>query len=471
MTFKDILQFSIGPLGSAGLSFISMPIVAWFFPVASIGKLSMLQVCLGFAVMLFSLGMHQAYVREFHEENDKPRLLKSVVLPGLILLSLTLFLICLLPISFSNLLFDIESKLISTLFIISVFASFFINFLSHILRMEERGLAFSVTQIMPKATFLLLLGFIILFNLENSFSNLMFIQTVALVASVVTFVYITKNVLIPSVFASIDTNFIKKLLKFSLPLVAGSLAYWGLTSMDKFFIRYLLGFEELGAYAMAVTLSGAVGILSTIFGNLWHPTVYKWVKSDVDPVKVQQVIDFMFLGVVFVWSVVGLFSWLPLCFLPEGYFEVEYLLVACVSIPLFYMLSETTVVGIGITRKSMYAMLAPISAFVLNLVLNYFLIPIYGVAGAAVATVFSFFVFFIVRTEASAYLWVSFPRGKMYFLLLCYIFATIAFMLTKAKLDFFYFVWIALLLLSAFFYVGRIYMIYNYLSHYIKRKM
>lgn len=457
MTLKKILQFSLGPIGAAGLGFVTLPLVAWYFPVESVGQLSMLQVSLSFAVMFFSLALHQAYVREFHEESDKSRLLKSVIFPGLLMLIILTVVIGVLPLSISKILFDIDSKVISLLFVISVFASFFINFLSHVLRMQERGLAFSLTQVMPKLALLVLLGILIFFNLDNSFENLILINAIALVSSVITFAFMTKSVWVPSVTASVDKDFIKRLLKFSLPLVAGSLAYWGLTAMDKFFIRYLSGFEELGTYAMAVSIAGSVSVLSTIFSNLWHPTVYKWVKNGVEPTKVQQVIESMFLGVAFVWSCVGLFSWIILYFLPDEYIAVEYLLVACVSISLFYMLSETTVVGIGITRKSMYAMLASIVAFTLNLILNYFLIPPYGASGAAIATVFSFFVFFLVRTEASAYLWVSLPRRKIYFMLLAYMIATTVFVLTNAQIEYFFLIWIGLFLVSALMYIKRVY--------------
>ena len=193
MTLKKILQFSLGPIGAAGLGFVTLPLVAWYFPVESLGQLSMLQVSLSFAVMFFSLAMHQAYVREYHEIDDKSILLKSVVSPGLIILFTITLLVSVLPFSISKILFDIESSFISVLFIISIFASFFINFLSHILRMQERGIAFSVTQIMPKAVLVLLLGFVIFLNLENSFTNLLIINTVSIVFSVLTFSYITKD--------------------------------------------------------------------------------------------------------------------------------------------------------------------------------------------------------------------------------------------------------------------------------------
>jgi O-antigen/teichoic acid export membrane protein len=108
------------------------------------------------------------------------------------------------------------------------------------------------------------------------------------------------------------------------------------------------------------------------------------------------------------------------------------------------MLSEATVVGVGITRKSIYAMLASIIAFIVNAVLNYLLIPSYGASGAALATMIAFFVFFIIRTEASSYLWKSLPRAKIYLLSVAYIITTIVMVLTEASQKFYFIIWILL---------------------------
>jgi len=107
---KTILQFSLGPIGAALLGFITLPFVAWFFTVEDVGRLTMLQVVLGLAVSLFSLSMHQAYVREYHEKTDKEALLKLSILPGLALISIVALISLLQPYSVSKLLFGINSN-------------------------------------------------------------------------------------------------------------------------------------------------------------------------------------------------------------------------------------------------------------------------------------------------------------------------------------------------------------------------
>jgi O-antigen/teichoic acid export membrane protein len=208
-----------------------------------------------------------------------------------------------------------------------------------------------------------------------------------------------------------------------------------------------------------------------VFSNLWHPVLYRWVKEGVEPSKIVSVIEYMALAVAFIWGLVGILSPLIPWFLPEDYKATEYLVIACVAMPLFYMFGQATGVGIGIKRKSNYAMLASVLALLANVGLNFILVPNHGAAGAAVATLISFFVFFIVRTESSARIWWSFPRIKLYIIVVLYMMASIFMVMTRAEVDNFAFVWIMLLLMSSILYRSRLVEIIVWINSYRSRKV
>lgn len=465
-----MVHFSIGPIGAAALGLITLPFVAWFFSVEDVGRLTMLQVVLGLSVSLFSLAMQQAYVREYNEEIDKQALFKTSVAPGIAVLSTSIAIILILPFSVSNTLFGIESEFLTFLLILAIFFSFLISFLAHVVRMQEKGLVFSTTQIAPKLFLLIFISLILLLNLKAEFETLMLMNTLALTVSLIIFASLTRDTWKPAISKTINKKLLKRMLRFSLPLVVGGMAYWGLTTMDRIFLRTLVGFEELGVYALTISLANAVSLISTVFSNLWHPIVYRWVKNGVDPEKVQRVIENILLLVATIWSFVGIFSWTLSYFLPVDYEAVEYLLVACVAMPLFYILSETTVVGIGITRLTNFAMIASMVAFLVNAVLNYIFIPSYGASGAALATVVSFFVFFAIRTESSSWVWFSLPRLKIYFVLILYMLATTVMVLTQARIDYFNVVWFMLVILTIILFYSRLSESVNYVKNYLNER-
>ena len=88
--------------------------------------------------------------------------------------------------------------------------------------------------------------------------------------------------------------------------------------------------------------------------------------------------------------------------------------MACLVGPLFYMLSETTAVGITISRKTSLSMFASIFAMLVNAAGNFLLIPKLGAGGAAVSTAIAFFILYLVRTEFSKIVWRKMPFLKSY---------------------------------------------------------
>ena len=415
---RKILFFSLGPIGGAALGLVTLPIITWLFSPEDIGRLTMLQVTVNFSLLLFSLGLDQAYVREFHEVQDKQGLLKSVFAPGFMILLLVLVGLALSPWSPSLLLFDIDSLFLNALLYATILLSFGSRFLSLILRMQERGLAFSMSQLLPKLLFLLIvLGYVWL-GVESVFENLIMANFLALLAAFVIYVWNTRKDWMPVFSCTIDKVKQLQMIRYAIPLIGSGVAFWGLTAMDKIFLHSLSTFEELGIYSVSVNFAGAALVFQAIFSTVWIPVVYKWATEEFDSLKIKNVIDYVTLAVVIIWSLAGMFSWVVAYILPPEYNNVQYILLAAMAYPLLYTLSESTGVGISIRRKTMFSLLAAIVALIANTIGNWLLIPIYGAKGAAMASTVAFFIFFTIRTEASSKLWKSFERWRMYGLII-----------------------------------------------------
>ena len=414
MNTKKILQFSIGPIGAAVLGLVTLPIVAWFFSPEDIGRLTMLNVTISFSLLLFSLGLDQAYVREYHEVEDRPALLKAAFVPGFLVLMAVLITLMFLPWSFSGLLFGIDSTLLTGLLIAAMLMSFCSRFFSLILRMQEKGLAFSMSQLLSKLLFLFIVVGYVWFGADAIFEKLIMANLLSLLAVFLILAWNTRKDWVPALSSTIDKTRQSLMIRYAIPLIGSGVAFWGLTAMDKVFLRSLSTFEELGIYSISVSFAAAALVFQAIFSTVWAPIVYKWAADGVDPRKINNVVDYVTLAVIVIWSIAGMFSWVVTYILPPEYIQVQYILLATMAYPLLYTLSEATGVGIGVARKTIYSMLAAVVALAINAAGNWLLISSYGAAGAAMASAIAFFVFFTIRTEASARLWESFKRVKMY---------------------------------------------------------
>lgn len=374
----------------------------------------MLQVVSNFSILLFTLGLDQAYVREYYESGQKPALLKAAMTPGLLLLALSLIFALSIPGAVSTILFSIDSVEISLLVAACLFANFVSRFLSLVLRMQERALEFSMSQILPRTFFLTAIASHYFLSFSFSFRYLLIAHTISIIIVTLILAWSTRKEWLATFNHCISRRQLNELLRFGLPLIIAGVAYWGLTAMDKLFLRNMSSFEELGIYSVAASFAAAGAILQSIFSTVWAPTVYRWAKEGINNEKIDQVTEYVLIAVVLLFSLAGLFSWAAAYLLPEEYERVRYILIACMAYPLFYTLSETTAIGLGITRKSGYAMLSAIVAALFNTLGNYFLVPSHGAEGAAVSTAFSFWIFFFCRTELSCLVWRKLPRFKIY---------------------------------------------------------
>ena len=415
MNLSKTLSFSIGPIGSAVISLITLPIVAWFFSPDDIGRLTMLQVTVSFVLLLFSFGLDQAYVREFHEVKDKLGLLKSVFIPGFVTLLFVLAGLIFSPWSPSLFLFGIDTLSLTFLVYAVILLSFVSRFLSLILRMQERGLAFSMSQVLPKLLFLIMIMSFVWFEAEAVFDNLIMANFLSLLAVFVIYAWNTSKDWLPALTAIVDKSKQLQMFRYAIPLVGSGLAFWGLTAMDKIFLRSMSGFEEVGIYSVATSFAGGALVFQVIFSTIWIPLVYKWVGNDeVKLLVIKSIIDYVTLAVVVIWSLTGIFSWVLNYILPPAYQSVSFILLAVIACPLLYTMADASSIGIGIKRKTMHSLLASILALIINFVCNWFLIPKFGASGAAMASANAYFLYFVITTEASSLLWISFERWRMY---------------------------------------------------------
>jgi len=453
MTRNKILGYAVGPIGAAMIGFITLPIITWFYSVEDVGRISMLQVVVSFSILLFCLGLDQAYVREYHEHKTKPKLLKTALLPGFILslfVFITIFIIDTQLIS--KWLYNISSTYLSIISIACFLLSLVSRFLSLILRMEERALAYSMSQLLPKILFLVFILSTVWLGLTKDAYNLITAHMLSILAIFLVFAWNTRKEWLGSLKYQIDLKELNKLLVFGLPLVLSGLAAWGLNVMDKLFLRGMSTFLELGVYSVAASIAGVAAIFAGIFNTIWAPMVYRWVSEGVDLVKIDEVSEHLLAAIYFVAVLSGLFSWVLPYFLPPEYAAIQYLVTACMLGPLFYTLSETTAVGIAIARKTKLSMVASIGAMLINMVGNYLLVPKMGAVGAAISTAFSFWVFYILRTELSRLVWRDIPSFKAYLVISLLTVVTIIQSVFIKETALAVIIWLFLLLLGIVFF-------------------
>lgn len=407
--------FSVGPIVGALLGFITVPLITYFISPDEYGRTSMFTLAQGILSMLMYLGLDQAFVREFNEYKDS---IKKLMVNALIIPLLMVFVLDIIVVFnaryISFLMFDTREELYAVYFL-AIMLPFMIieNFSLLKIRMEEKGLQYSFFSILLKVFLLALtVGFFLVY--EKSFRSVVYAMALAEIINGLILFFVALFPLKLSI-RDIDKALIKKMLSFGLPLVPAALLSWVLTSMDKIMLRTLCDYTELGLYTAAFKIVSILGIIQTCFTLFWTPVAYRWYESKVDNKQFEMVNNVVAFIMTATCMGLLLFKDIVAMVLGADFRTAIYIFPFILLYPIMYTMSEATAVGIAFSRKTQYTIVVSTSSGLLNILLNYLLIPRFGGVGAAVATGASYIVFFWVRTLISRRLWFKFELKHFLF--------------------------------------------------------
>ena len=415
MNRSKILGFAVGPIGAAVLGFVSLPASTWMFGAADIGRIAMLQTITGLAIVIVGLGLDQSYLREFHETANRTALFRQVMLPGLALMAAASAGLALIaPGWISHSLFGADSANLDSVVVLVMLTAFCSRFFSLILRMQERGLAFSMSQVLSKLFFLAALLLTYLLLPERTFVQLLAANALAGGAAMLIFAWNTRATWLGRADGAPDAPTLRHMLRYGLPLMVAGLAFWGVEAMDKVALRVLSDFHQLGTYSVAIGIASVAGTLAVLFTTIWIPTAYRWAAEPDCAERIEALAGkLVALGAIVI-TLTGAFTWTLRFLLPAKFGAVQYLVCLCMVPPILYATAEVTGIGAGIARKNVSVMVSSLLACAVNLAGVCLLVPPLGAAGAGIATALAFFVLFVSRTEASVRHWAPLRRRHLY---------------------------------------------------------
>ncbi|MFQ5769443.1 MAG: oligosaccharide flippase family protein [bacterium] len=184
----------------------------------------------------------------------------------------------------------------------------------------------------------------------------------------------------------------KKMLRFGLPLIPGALAFWLMSSADRYFLIHYSDTHEIGLYSMGFRFAVILEfILREPFEKNWASIYFRLAKQANAKAQFSNIFTYYFLIGSFLCLGISIFAKpvIQIMTTPAFYSAYEVVPLLAVAI-LFRGMSNTTAVGIGISGKTEYYGLTVVATALINLLLNYLLIPPFGMKGAALATMFSF---------------------------------------------------------------------------------
>jgi len=401
---KSFGAFSIGPIVGAVFSFITIPIITYFISPSEYGRVSMFTLFQNVLGMIAYLGLDQAYIKFYHDEEDKEKLMLHSIVPALSLAVLVSIGVFLLKEPLATWLYGSTEDL-SCVYILIPYLPFFVveRFILIKYRMEQKGMLYSFFSIFSKAALLVLSVLTLKYYLCGYQSVIYSTVLAQILTTVLLIISCYKNNKITV--SEWEWSYVKTLLKYSLPLIPATIVGWVLNSMDKIMIRSLCDYQQLGLYDTALKIVSVLAIVQNCFSTFWSPIAFKWNKEKKETEKFEEVGKILSIIMVSMFMGILTFKEVIIKILSPDYYNAVEILPFLLIYPIMYTVSEVTVVGIYFSGKSVTTIIVAVCSCVLNVTLNSLLIPKYGAIGASIATGCSYILFFWLRTIISRKVW------------------------------------------------------------------
>ncbi|WP_321508720.1 oligosaccharide flippase family protein [uncultured Methanoregula sp.] len=198
------------------------------------------------------------------------------------------------------------------------------------------------------------------------------------------------------------TESLQRLIRISLPLIPDGLLLYILSWADRYMLDYYSGLYIVGIYTVAYSFSTFISYLNGSFGQAITPLIYEIYSKSVETYK--KIINMLLKC-----------YWLVLSALVLGYLillkEVYHFFIASnysegfsvLPLLIFGVVVSGATSYFGATillkEKTNVVFLFTFIAVVSNILMNFALIPIFGIYGAATATLLSYFIQFILTLK------------------------------------------------------------------------
>lgn len=389
---SNILIYGLTNVLKSLVPLFMLPILTFYLSIEEFGVLSLIETSILFITPFILLNINSAITVEYfilpREE------LKTYITNALLLTFISFSILLTIFFIFKEFLSNIFSLTENIILLMVLFA--FLRVISTvtlaIYQVEGEAKKFAIfTLFQTFLDFLLSYLFVAFFN-YGYLGRLEGIYIAFFIASIVgTYLLIKMNYI-----GKVTFSYSKNILLFGLPLIPHAISGTIMAMSDRYFISYYIGNTDVGLYSIAYQMSAVMLLVGMSVNQAWSPILFSLLKKkDIYKVLIYTSALFILFSIV---AFIIYFSkdLLFYIFVDETYYQSKdfflYLLIGFIFQSFYFLVTNI----LFFEKKTV--LLAKITIFgaILNIILNYYFIQIYGTIGVAYATAITWAMFFVI---------------------------------------------------------------------------
>jgi O-antigen/teichoic acid export membrane protein len=401
---KHTAIYSLGNIATKLIGIVLLPLYTTHITVAEYGVLGILEITIMILTQVLILGQSQAFLR-FHDLEGYKERRKSTLFTIFIFLFATGLLINIVGQSCTSKLSSLFSKptdfaVYFRLCFVIIFLRIINNLFLSVLRANEKSIFYAIANTIK---FIIILGF-----------NIYFVAFAKIGIKGILYSYLIGDgvlflILFPGRIFEMAPKFDSKIFKaafvFGFPLIFSSLAHMLLNMGNRYILKLLVNYEEVGLYNLGYKVAGVLNmffIQSFTLGLL--PSAYKMYGKKGDKRYYSKMLTYFVF--VLCWAGLGLslFSAEIVKILSPNnsdYWSAHTVIPIIVLSYIFSGAKSVTALGMYLKGKTQFIAYITALALFINIALNFLFIPKHGMMGAAYATLIAFIALYFLSYSIS----------------------------------------------------------------------
>lgn len=390
--FFDLIYYIFGDLFVKGMMFITLPLLSLFLSPAEYGTLSILSTMLTFFAVIFSINIENSINNYYMQKhNDFGSYLFSNIIFALLvqIFTILIYIFFIQKISEFFKVTEYDSLLVAIICMII----FYYNVYTLYLQGSKQSKLYTKINISNKTIEIVLLIGFSYFLISEKYLSKMYAQIISL-AIFTPYIIIKIKKLCAFKF---KFSHVKHSLLFSIPLIPHVLSNTILSQSDRVMINSMLGETETGLYSFAYNLGLSITVVIAAWNSMWQPRFYEYYQEK-NNILIKNSINFYgkivtliaILAIIFTAPIIKLFI--------STEYHPSLKIIPIILASNFLFLQYYIYINYSFYhRKTFIISLSTAFAAILNILLNYYLIPIFHASGAAYATLISYMALSIIH--------------------------------------------------------------------------
>lgn len=390
VVLKSGIWYTISNFAFRAIAFITTPVFSRVLSQAEYGEYNNINSWVAILVVLAACDLHSSIIRAKLDFEEDLESYSFSVLTLSSIITIAFYLLFILNGEILGHWLGIEKKYFHIIFLYILFNEAFYTFIT-LERAHYRYKAFSLLTGISIVT-TSLFSVILVLVLNNKLDARVYGQYIPIII-----IGICMYLLIICRGKVVRIKYYKYAIALSLPLVPHQLSLILLSSSDRIMITKLSGAEYTALYSIAHIIMSIIAILLDSMNKAWAPWLLDSLKAKhFKEIKKTTTIYFL----LFVILIIGVLFFAPEAVMILGgrkYIKAIYVLPPLI-IGCLFQFTYTMYVQLEFYEKKMKTVAVGTAiAAVINIILNYFLIPIFGYVAAGYTTMMGYLILFVIH--------------------------------------------------------------------------